>query len=68
MPTSDLVRTDLSVEEGQLALASKMINSQEINRLVAQFKDMQKLMKQMKGLGGMMPRMPKLGGGLPFGR
>ena len=48
---------------------------QEINRLLAQFKDMQKLMKQMKGLQGMMPagRMPKLpfgggGGGLPFGR
>ncbi|HUE95348.1 MAG TPA: signal recognition particle protein [Longimicrobiaceae bacterium] len=39
---------------------------QEINRLVAQFKDMQKLMKQMKGLGGMMPRMP-MGRGLPFG-
>jgi signal recognition particle subunit SRP54 len=40
---------------------------QEINRLLAQFKDMQKLMKQMKGLQGMMPR----GGGmprLPFGR
>jgi signal recognition particle subunit SRP54 len=39
---------------------------QEINRLLAQFKDMQKLMKQMKGFGGMMPRgggMPKL----PFG-
>jgi signal recognition particle subunit SRP54 len=33
---------------------------QEINRLLAQFKDMQKLMKQMKGLQGMMPRMPKL--------
>ena len=35
---------------------------QEINRLVAQFKDMQKLMKQMKGFQGMMPRvgMPKL--------
>jgi signal recognition particle subunit SRP54 len=47
---------------------------QEINRLLAQFKDMQKLMKQMKGFQGMMPRgMPKLpmgggGGGLPFGR
>jgi signal recognition particle subunit SRP54 len=43
---------------------------QEINRLLAQFKDMQKLMKQMKGLQGMMPRMPKLpmGGGMPFGR
>ncbi|CAN5739240.1 signal recognition particle protein [soil metagenome] len=43
----------------------------EINRLLAQFKDMQKLMKQMKGLQGMMPRgMPKLpmGGGLPFRR
>ncbi len=35
---------------------------QEINRLVAQFKDMQKLMKQMKGFQGMMPKMgmPKL--------
>jgi signal recognition particle subunit SRP54 len=35
---------------------------QEINRLIAQFKDMQKLMKQMKGFQGMMPRvgMPKL--------
>jgi signal recognition particle subunit SRP54 len=35
---------------------------QEINRLVAQFKDMQKLMKQMKGFQGMMPRvgMPKV--------
>ena len=35
---------------------------QEINRLMAQFKDMQKLMKQMKGFGGMMPKMgmPKL--------
>jgi signal recognition particle subunit SRP54 len=34
----------------------------EINRLLAQFKDMQKLMKQMKGIQGMMPRMgmPKL--------
>jgi signal recognition particle subunit SRP54 len=35
----------------------------EINRLLAQFKDMQKLMKQMKGLSGMMPRggmMPRL--------
>jgi signal recognition particle subunit SRP54 len=44
---------------------------QEINRLLAQFKDMQKLMKQMKGFQGMMPRgMPKLpmGGGMPFGR
>jgi len=48
---------------------------QEINRLIAQFKDMQKLMKQMKGLQGMMPKMggmPKLpfggGGGAPFGR
>jgi signal recognition particle subunit SRP54 len=46
----------------------------EINRLMAQFKDMQKFMKQMKGLQGMMPRggMPKLpfgggGGGIPFG-
>jgi signal recognition particle subunit SRP54 len=43
----------------------------EINRLTAQFKDMQKLMKQMKGLQGMMPKggMPKLpfgGGGAPF--
>ncbi|MEX0911881.1 MAG: signal recognition particle protein, partial [Gemmatimonadota bacterium] len=27
---------------------------QEINRLMAQFKDMQKMMKQMKGMGGMM--------------
>jgi signal recognition particle subunit SRP54 len=38
----------------------------EINRLLAQFKDMQKLMKTMKGLQGMMPRggmMPRL----PFG-
>lgn len=39
----------------------------EINRLLAQFKDMQKLMKTMRGLQGMMPR----GGGmmprLPFG-
>jgi signal recognition particle subunit SRP54 len=35
---------------------------QEINRLIAQFKDMQKLMKQMKGMGGMMPKMgmPKM--------
>jgi signal recognition particle subunit SRP54 len=43
---------------------------QEINRLLAQFKDMQKLMKQMKGMQAMMPRMPKLpmGGGMPFGR
>jgi signal recognition particle subunit SRP54 len=43
---------------------------QEINRLLAQFKDMQKLMKQMKGLQGMMPRMPKLpmGRGAPFGK
>ena len=45
---------------------------QEINRLLAQFKDMQKLMKQMKGLQGMMPKggMPRLpfGGGMPFGR
>jgi signal recognition particle subunit SRP54 len=48
----------------------------EINRLLAQFKDMQKLMKQMKGLQGMMPKggmMPRLpfgggGGGLPFGK
>lgn len=34
---------------------------QEINRLMAQFKDMQKLMKQMKGMQGMMPRfgLPK---------
>jgi signal recognition particle subunit SRP54 len=44
----------------------------EINRLLAQFKDMQKLMKQMKGFQGMMPKMgmPKLpfGGGAPFGR
>jgi signal recognition particle subunit SRP54 len=38
---------------------------QEINRLIAQFKDMQKLMKQMKGMQGMMPKMgmPRL----PFG-
>ncbi|MGI9183080.1 MAG: signal recognition particle protein [Longimicrobiaceae bacterium] len=45
---------------------------QEINRLLAQFKDMQKLMKQMKGIQGMMPRggMPRMpfGGGAPFGR
>jgi signal recognition particle subunit SRP54 len=43
---------------------------QEINRLLAQFKDMQKLMKQMKGMQAMMPRMPKLpmGGGMPFGK
>jgi signal recognition particle subunit SRP54 len=41
---------------------------QEINRLLAQFKDMQKLMKQMKGLQGMMPRMPKLPMGMPFGK
>ena len=45
---------------------------QEINRLLAQFKDMQKLMKQMKGLQGMMPKggMPRMpfGGGMPFGR
>jgi signal recognition particle subunit SRP54 len=41
---------------------------QEINRLLAQFKDMQKLMKQMKGLQGMMPRMPKLPMGTPFGK
>ncbi|HLL48590.1 MAG TPA: signal recognition particle protein, partial [Longimicrobiaceae bacterium] len=44
----------------------------EINRLLAQFKDMQKLMKQMKALQGMMPKggMPKMpfGGGMPFGR
>ena len=43
----------------------------EINRLLAQFKDMQKLMKQMKALQGMMPRggMPKMPmGGMPFGR
>src|SRR5690606_24375096 len=35
---------------------------QEINRLIAQFKDMQKLMKQMRGFQGMMPRggMPRL--------
>lgn len=42
---------------------------QEINRLLAQFKDMQKLMKQMKALQGMMPRgLPRLplGGGMPF--
>jgi signal recognition particle subunit SRP54 len=35
----------------------------EVNRLLAQFKDMQKLMKHMKGLAGMMPRggmMPRL--------
>ncbi len=41
----------------------------EINRLLAQFKEMQKFMKQMKGLQGMMPKggMPKLpfGGGMP---
>jgi signal recognition particle subunit SRP54 len=39
---------------------------QEINRLIAQFKDMQKLMKQMKGFQGMMPKtgMPRL----PMGR
>jgi signal recognition particle subunit SRP54 len=41
----------------------------EINRLLAQFKDMQKFMKQMKGLQGMMPKggMPRLpfGGGMP---
>lgn len=41
---------------------------QEINRLMAQFKDMQKLMKQMRGMQGMMPRMglpklPSFGGG-----
>lgn len=45
---------------------------QEINRLLAQFKDMQKLMKQMKGMQGMLPKggMPKMpfGGGMPFGR
>jgi signal recognition particle subunit SRP54 len=41
---------------------------QEINRLLAQFKDMQKLMKQMKGMQGMMPRMPKLPMGTPFGK
>jgi signal recognition particle subunit SRP54 len=44
----------------------------EINRLLAQFKDMQKLMKQMKGMQGMLPKggMPRLpmGGGMPFGR
>jgi signal recognition particle subunit SRP54 len=44
----------------------------EINRLLAQFKDMQKLMKQMKGMQGMMPRgggMPRMPfGGTPFGR
>ena len=32
----------------------------EINRLLAQFKDMQKLMKQMKGVQGMLPK-----GGVP---
>ena len=41
----------------------------EINRLLAQFKEMQKFMKQMKGLQGMMPKggMPRLpfGGGMP---
>lgn len=46
---------------------------QEINKLLAQFKEMQKLMKQMKKFGGMMPMgggMPKMpfGGGMPFGR
>ncbi len=46
---------------------------QEINKLLAQFKEMQKLMKQMKKFGGMMPMgggMPKMpfGGGAPFGR
>ena len=43
---------------------------QEINRLLAQFKDMQKLMKQMKGMQGMLPKggMPRLPGGMPFGR
>ncbi|HEX5581174.1 MAG TPA: signal recognition particle protein [Gemmatimonadaceae bacterium] len=45
---------------------------QEVNQLLAQFKDMQKLMKQMKALQGMMPKtgMPRLpmGGGMPFGR
>jgi signal recognition particle subunit SRP54 len=37
----------------------------EINRLLAQFKDMQKLMKQMKAIQGMVPKggMPRL----PFG-
>jgi signal recognition particle subunit SRP54 len=43
---------------------------QEVNQLLAQFKDMQKLMKQMKALQGMMPKtgMPRLpmGGGMPF--
>ncbi len=42
----------------------------EINRLLAQFKEMQKFMKQMKALQGMMPRgLPKMpfGGGLPRG-
>ncbi|HEX6939984.1 MAG TPA: signal recognition particle protein [Longimicrobiales bacterium] len=42
---------------------------QEVNRLLAQFKDMQKLMKQMRGMGlggrgggmPMMPRFPGLG-------
>jgi signal recognition particle subunit SRP54 len=45
---------------------------QEVNRLMAQFKDMQKIMKQMKGFQGMMPKMgmPRMpfGGGAPFGR
>ncbi|MDB4949009.1 MAG: ffh [Gemmatimonadetes bacterium] len=39
----------------------------EINRLLAQFKEMQKMMKTMKGLQGMMPKggmMPRM----PFGR
>jgi signal recognition particle GTPase len=30
---------------------------QEVNRLMAQFKEMQKLMKRLKGMGG--GRMPK---------
>jgi len=44
-------------------------STQDVNRLIKQFEDMQKMMKQMskKGGGGMMPGMMS-GGGNPFAR